>query len=69
MKACVTPGKRGAGVEKKSGVKHAQVWVVQGWVTTWDEGQWGEKKSRVKGAQTWAVQERMTCGVGGTCTW
>ena len=28
VKACVTPGKRGAGVEKKSGVKHAQVWVV-----------------------------------------
>ena len=31
-------GKRGTGVERNSGVKHAQAWAVQGGETPWEEG-------------------------------
>ena len=33
--------KRGTGVEKNFRIKHAQVWAVQGWVTSWVEGHGG----------------------------
>ena len=42
-------------MKKNSRVQHAQVWAVQGWVPSWDEGCWGEKNSSVMGAQAWAV--------------
>ena len=50
----------GTGVEKGFGVKHAQSWALQGWVTPGEEGCWGEKNSRVNGAQAWAIQGWMT---------
>ena len=33
--------KREIGVEKNSKVKSAQAWAVEGWVTSWDEGNQG----------------------------
>ena len=38
-------------MERNSSVKHAQVWAVQGWMTSWEEGHGVEKNSRMKGAK------------------
>ena len=58
------PGKRVTGVEKDSGVKHAQAWGWQGWVTHWEERRQGEKTFRSKDAHAWAVQGWMTSFLG-----
>ena len=50
--------------EEISGVKHAQAWAWQGWVTPWEEGRQGEKNSKVKGAGDWAFQGRVTSWMG-----